>query len=267
MRNIAGASRGPSVQSVQRALALLEILADEGGEMGVTELGRRLGVHKATASRLLATLAEHALVERNPLTDKYRLGFGVVRLAAATVGRLDLVQQARPVLEQLAERTGETVNLAILDQDWAVNIDQVTGASAVVSVSWVGKRTPLHATSSGKVLLAHAPAEVRERILSGPLPRLTRRTIVDPGALRRQLAEAVARGYAFTVEELEVGLNAVAAPVRQAGGEVVAAISVSGPAYRVTPARIPMLVQSVRLAAAEISRRMGHVERRESVAR
>ncbi len=267
MRNGEGLSRGPSVQSVQRALALLEILADQGGEMGVTELGRRLGVHKATASRLLATLAEHALVERNPLTDKYRLGFGVVRLAAATVGRLDLVQQARPVLEQLAERTGETVNLAILDQGWAVNIDQVTGASAVVSVSWVGKRTPLHATSSGKVLLAHAPPEVREGILSGPLPRLTRRTIVDPDVLRRQLAEAVARGYAFTVEELEVGLNAVAAPVRQAGGEVVAAISVSGPAYRVTPARIPMLAQSVRLAAAEISRRMGHVERRESVAR
>jgi IclR family acetate operon transcriptional repressor len=159
------------------------------------------------------------------------------------------------------------VNLAILDGEWAVNIDQVTGASAVVSVSWVGKRTPLHATSSGKVLLAYAPAEVRERVLSGPLPRLTRRTIVDPEALRRQLAEAAARGYAFTVEELEVGLNAVAAPVHQAGGEVVAAISVSGPAYRVTPARIPTLGQTVRLAAAEISRRMGHVERRESVAR
>ena len=265
MRN--DSSRGPSVQSVRRALSILEMLADQGGEMGVTELGRHLGVHKATASRLLATLAEHGLVERNPLTDKYRLGIGVVRLAAATVGRLDLVQQARPVLEQLAERTGETVNLAILDGEWAVNIDQVTGASAVVSVSWVGKRTPLHATSSGKVLLAHAPAEVRERVLSGPLPRLTRRTIVDPDTLRRQLAEAVARGYAFTVEELEVGLNAVAAPVRQAGGAVVGAISVSGPAYRVTPARIPMLGQSVRLAAAEISRRMGHVERRESVAR
>ncbi len=258
---------GSPVQSVGRALTILQILADHGGELGVTDLGRRLGVHKATASRLVATLAEHGLVERNPLTDKYRLGFGVVRLAAAKVARIDLVQQARPVLEQLAERTGETVNLAILDEEWAVNIDQVTGARAVVSVSWVGKRTPLHATSSGKVLLAHAPAEVRDRVLAGSLPRLTRRTIVDPVVLRRQLADVIAQGYAFTVEELEVGLNAVAAPVRRAGGEVVAAISVSGPAYRVTPARIPMLGQVVRLAAGEISRRMGYVERRESVVR
>ncbi len=263
MRN----GRPPSVQSVRRAVSILELLADGGGELGVTELGKRLGVHKATASRLVATLAEHGLVERNPLTDKYRLGFGVVRLAAATVGRLDLVQQARPVLERLAEQTGETVNLAILDGEWAVNIDQVTGASSVVSVSWVGKRTPLHCTSSGKVLLAHAPREVREHVLSRPLERLTQHTIVDPQALGRQLSEAIARGYAFTVEELEVGLNAVAAPVRRAGGGVVAAISVSGPAYRVTPARIPMLGQAVRLAGVEVSRRMGHIERRESVAR
>lgn len=265
MRN--GAARGSSVQSVGRALSILGMLADEGGELGVTELARRLGVHKATTSRLLATLAEHGFVERSPHSDKYRLGFGVLRLAAATVGRIDLVPQARPVLERLAAQTEETVNLAILDDGWAVNIDQVTGARAVVSVSWVGKRTPLHATSSGKVLLAHAPPQVRERVLAEPLPRLTQRTIVDPDALRRQLEDAVARGYAFTVEELEVGLNAVAAPVRRADGEVVAAISVSGPAYRVTPARIPRLGRRVRLAAAEISRRMGYVERRESVAR
>lgn len=255
------------VQSVDRALGILELLAEGGAELGVTEIGRRLGVHKATASRLLATLAEHGLVERNPLSDKYRLGFGLVRLAGAAVGGLDLVQQARPTLRRLADRTGETVNLAVLDGDEVVNIDQVTGSREVVHVNWVGKRTPLHCTSNGKVLLAHLPQEERVRLLARPLPRLTAHTIVDPQALEEQLAEARGRGFAFTLEELEVGLNAVAAPVRGGDGSVVAAVSVAGPAYRVTAERIPMLGLATRLAAQEISRRMGYRERRETVGR
>jgi DNA-binding IclR family transcriptional regulator len=256
---------GGAVQSVGRAVAILEMLADGSGEIGVTELGHRLGVHKATASRLVATLAGHGLVERNPETDRYRLGFGVVRLAAAALGRLDLVQVARPVLQRLAEQTQETVNLAVLDGDRVTNIDQFTGSRSVVAVSWVGKRTPLHCTSNGKVLLAHLPDREVDRVLSRPLERLTPNTIVDPAVLRGQLREARARGYAYTVEELEVGLNAVAAPVREARGEVVAAVSLAGPAYRLPRARIPELARLVVEAAGEVSRRLGYVERRESV--
>lgn len=253
MRN----NRGATVQSVERAASILEVLAEAGPELGVTELGKRLGVHKATASRLVATLAEHALVERNPATDKYRLGFGLVRLATAAATGLDLVRQARPVLERLAEETRETVNLAVLDRDQVVNIDQVTAPHLVVNVNWVGKRTPLHCTSNGKVLLAHLPEAHRERLLAGPLERLTERTIVDPTVLRRELQEARARGYAYTVEELEVGLNAVAAPIRGPSREVIAAVSVAGPAYRVTRGRIQALARAAMAAAEEISRRMG----------
>lgn len=253
------------VQSVSRAVRLLELVAEHPGELGVTELGRRLGVHKATAFRLLATLAEAGLVEQDPDTDKYRPGFGVVRLAAAAVGSLDLVRQARPILQRLAEATKETVNLAVLDGDQVVNVDQVEASHAVVHVNWVGRRTPLHCTSNGKILLAHLPEAEQERLLATPLERRTPKTIVDPGRLRSQLGQARLRGYAYTVEELEVGLNAVAAPIRDADGAVVAAVSVAGPAYRVTRSRTSHLAREVVLAAADISRRMGYLERRESV--
>jgi DNA-binding IclR family transcriptional regulator len=191
------------------------------------------------------------------VTDKYRLGFGVVRLAAVVTGGLDLVRQSRPVLERLAEQTSETVNLAVLDGDRVVNIDQIAAPHLVVNVNWVGKRTPLHCTSNGKVLLASLPARERARLLRGRLERLAPNTIVDKDLLQAQLLEAEVRGYAYTLEELEVGLNAVAAPVRDSGGGVIAAVSVSGPAYRFTRGRIPEVGGLVRKAGADIARRMG----------
>jgi DNA-binding IclR family transcriptional regulator len=254
----------PHVQSVGRALGILEALAD-GGEMGVTELGRLLGVHKATASRLVATLADRGLVERNPETDKYRLGFGLIHLAGAALAGLELVRQAHPVLEDLAERTRETVNLAVLEGDAVLHVDQIAGTRSVVSVSWVGRRTPVHCTSNGKVLLAFLDGPERERLLASPLERRTANTIVDPDQLRAQLVEVQARGYAQTVEELEEGLNAVAAPVHRADGEVVAAVSVAGPAFRMRPAELPRIGRMAVDAAGAISRRMGYAERRRSV--
>ena len=153
-------------------------------------------MHKATASRLVSTLAERGLLERDPVNEKYRLGFGLVRLAGAAMAGLDIVREAHPVLEGLAERTRETVNLGVISGDSVVYIDQVTGTRSVVAVSWIGRRTPLHCTSNGKVLLAFEPREDRERHLAEPLERLAERTIVDPGVLRTQLEEVVRTGYA-----------------------------------------------------------------------
>jgi DNA-binding IclR family transcriptional regulator len=229
----------------------------EAGELGVTELGRRLGVHKATASRLAATLAERGFLERDPTTDRYRLGFGLIRLAGAAMAGLDLVRTARPVLEDLAERTRETVTLGVLSGDEVVSIDQVTGTRSIVSVSWVGTRTSLHTTSTGKVFLASLDEADLDRRLATRLPRETKRTIVDPAQLRTQLGEVRRRGYAQTLEELEEGLNAVAAPVRQADGQVVAALSVSGPAFRMRPVDLPRIGRLTTEAAGTISRRLG----------
>jgi IclR family acetate operon transcriptional repressor len=254
-------ARGGNLQSVNRALRALELIA-EAGELGVSELGRRLDVHKATASRLVATLAERGMVERDPVTEKYRLGFGLIRLAGAAMASMDLVRTARPVLEDLADRTRETVNLGVLSGDAVVYIDQVTGTRSIVAVSWVGRRTPLHATSNGKMLLASVDERERDRLLASPLDRTTPATITDPGKLRAQLGEIRARGYATTMEELEEGLNAVAAPIRRADGEVVAALSVSGPAFRMRPVDLPRVGRLTMEAATAISRRLGYVERR-----
>lgn len=250
-----------NLQSVRRAVSALEQIS-EAGELGVTELGRRLDVHKATASRLVATLAERGLLERDPVTEKYRLGFGLIRLAGAAMAGLDIVRTAHPILEDLAERTRETVNLGVLSGDGVVYIDQVTGTRSIVAVSWVGRRTPLHCSSNGKVLLAHLPATERDAHLAGPLEPMAPRTITDPAALRSQLEDVVRRGYAQTMEELEEGLNAVAAPVRQADGQVVAALSVSGPAFRMRPMDLPRMARFAMDAADAISRRLGYVDRR-----
>jgi IclR family acetate operon transcriptional repressor len=251
---------GSNLQSVTRAIRALELIA-ETGQVGVTELGRMLGVHKATASRLVATLAERGLVERDPVSEKYRLGFGLIRLAGAAMAGMDLVRTAHPVLEDLAERTRETVNVGVLSGDAVVYVDQIFGTRAIVSVSWVGRRAPLHCTSNGKVLLASLPEAERDRLLDRPLERPTSHTIVDPDTLRTQLREIEVRGYAQTLEELEEGLNAVAAPVRRPDGEVVAALSVSGPAFRMRPVDLPRIARLTMEAAGAVSRRLGYVDR------
>ncbi|GAA0695562.1 IclR family transcriptional regulator [Kitasatospora atroaurantiaca] len=246
------------MQSVDRAVTILELLARRG-EAGVTEIAAELGVHKSTAFRLVAALEMRGLVEQPGERGKYRLGLGLVRLAGAATARLDLSQQSRPICERLAAEVAETINIAILDDDAAVNIDQVLGPSAVTTHNWVGQRTALHATSSGKVLLAHLSEAALERRLAEPLTSYTARTITDPRKLRRQLENVRTEGFACTIEELETGLNAVAAPLFAYHGQVVAAVSASGPSYRLSEPRILEVAAAVQRAAQEISARLGYV--------
>lgn len=243
------------VQSVDRALSILELLA-RSGEAGVTELADALGVHKSTAFRLMATLEGHGLVEQTEERGKYRLGVGLLRLAGATTARLDVVQEARPVCRKLAADTGETVNVAVLADRAALYLDQVAGSSALQPHNWVGQHIPLHATSNGKVLLAGLDAERLDDLL-GSLPAYTDMTITRKGQLRKELARVREQGYAVAVDELEVGLTAVAAPVRNAHGDVIATMSVSGPTFRLGPERVQEVVVLLRDAAAEVSHRLG----------
>ena len=243
------------VQSVDRAVTILEILA-RTGEAGVTELARELGVHKSTAFRLTAALERRNLVEQNAGRGKYRLGTGLLRLAGATTSRLDLVQESRGVTRQLAQRTGETVNVAVLSDGAALYMDQVAGSSALQPHNWVGQRIPLHATSNGKVLLsALEPSEVARQVPS--LRSYTANTITTMDGLLRELDEVRTRGYAFAIDELEIGLTAVAAPIRNSHGEGVASMSISGPTFRIDARRVPQLAEAARAAADEVSRRLG----------
>ncbi|MFI2509942.1 IclR family transcriptional regulator [Streptomyces sp. NPDC018972] len=246
-----------AVQSVDRAVSVLEILARHG-EAGVTEIAGELGVHKSTAFRLLGVLENRGLVTQTKDRGKYHLGAGVLRLAGAAAVRLDISQEGIPVCRELADELGETVNIAVLDDDAAVNIMQARGTASVTAQNWLGRRTPLHATAGGKVFLAHLPPAVREGHLARPLRRFTERTITTAAELRGELETVVEHGYAATLEELELGLAAVAAPVRSHDGTVIAAISVSGPVYRLRADLLPELGSRTATAAAGLSRRMGY---------
>jgi IclR family acetate operon transcriptional repressor len=244
------------VQSVDRAVSILDLLA-AGGWSGGAEVARSLGVHRSTALRLLATLERHGLVERDPRSARYRLGERLAQLASVASGEADLRLLARPICERLAEAVGETVTLDVLDGVEILPVEQATASSSFMNVNWLGRRTPIHCTASGKVILAFGPEPLRQRVLAGPLERRTPRTIVDPAELRAQLAGVRERGYGSTAEELEVGLSAIAAPVWSRDGLVVGAVDVSGPAHRLSATGTPAAVRLAVRAAAHLSRRLG----------
>jgi DNA-binding IclR family transcriptional regulator len=243
------------VQSVDRALTILAVLARHG-QVGVTEIAAELGVHKSTAFRLMTTLESHDLVEQTEDRGKYRLGIGLLRLAGATTARLDVVQEARPLCRKLAGDTGATVNVAVLSDRSALYVDQVAGTSTLQTHNWVGQHIPLHATSNGKVLLSGLEAaEVDRRVES--LPAYTPQTITSRAKLHRQLDRARGDGYAVAVDELEIGLTAIAAPIRNAHGDVIASISVSGPTFRFKDGEVDGVVPVLRGVADEVSLRLG----------
>jgi IclR family acetate operon transcriptional repressor len=239
------------MKSADRALAILAAFSDDRPELGVSELARQLGMHKSTASRLLATLEARGLVRR--AGDRFAPGPELVRLGSLAAGGAALVTAARPTLVGLAEETRETVNLAIRQGDSVLNLHQVETAHFVGLTDWTGKTTPLHATANGKALLAWG---------AGPIPgnrkALTARTIVEEEELLAELERTRRRGSAQAVEELEAGLNAVAAPVFDASGACVAAVSVAGPSYRLPPRLLSGVGRTCAAAADEISSALGH---------
>ena len=240
----------------QRVVEVLDLLGESRDGLGVREIARRLDVHPSTSSRLLATLATAGLLERDPASARYRIGARVVGLAAAAVGRLPVVSQARPELEHLSSLSAETVNLAIRDGRHVVYVDQVTPAQTVVMASWVGRRSPVHASSSGKVLLAFGDTDVRAAVRGlGRLERLTARTVTDPAQLLESLGQVRRQGYAASAGELEDGLVTIAAPVL-VDGVATAAISVSGPSYRLPAREVAHLARLTMDAAAAAAHRM-----------
>ena len=172
-------SRPSQVQSVDRAIAILYLLAQRGGA-GVTEVAAELGVHKSTAFRLIAALENGSLIEQDGERGKYHLGRGVLRLAAATAARLELPIESRPVCRRLAAELGEAVDVAILDSGEATSILQEYAPSAITGRNWLGQRTPLHATASGKMLLAWTDAVTLRKVLDSELHRYTSHTVTKP---------------------------------------------------------------------------------------
>ena len=248
------------VQAVERAIAILKSFSTERPERGVGELSRELGLHKSTVSRLMQTLEQGGLLARNPETKRYRLGTELLGLASEVLSYMDVREVARPFLRRLAEDCQESVNLVVLEGGQVVNLEQfVPPARQVKNIGRVGRRMCAHCTAAGKVMLAYLPPDRLDKVLAGELLKFTIHTITDPDKLRQELAQIPERGYAGAREELEDGLNAVAAPITDHTGRVVAAASIAGPAYRVAPEMFSHLAGQLVEVTEQISRQLGHV--------
>ncbi|MGD2041979.1 MAG: IclR family transcriptional regulator, partial [Anaerolineae bacterium] len=259
------------IQSVERAIAILKSFSMEQPERGVSELSQALDLHKSTVSRLVQTLERGGLLTRNPETRRYQLGTELIGLGAQVTSHLDVREVARPLLRQLAMQCQESVNLVVLvssiplDPDAGsevVNLEQfIPPARQVKNIGRVGRRMCAHSTAAGKVLLAYLPPEQQAHNLPSTLMRFTARTITQPDELQEELGRVRQRGYAVSQEELEEGLNALAAPIRDHTGAVIAAASVAGPAYRVTPEIFHELAQQLMHVTAQISEQLGYRQR------
>jgi IclR family acetate operon transcriptional repressor len=252
-----GSGRDGAVQSVDRAISVLQVLARHG-DLGVTEISNELAIHKSTVSRLLGTLEARGLVEQATHRGRYRLGHGVAQLAQGVSKKHDVSVVSRPVCSALAEDLGETVNVAVHEGRGIVTIDQVIGSSQITTVNWVGQRQAMHSTSAGKVFLANLPRAELETYLAEKLERFTEFTIVDRAVLETELAAISDAGYGRTIDEQELGLSAVAAPIRALDGRVIAALAVSGPTFRINDETVPNIAERLLSAAAEISERNGY---------
>ncbi len=242
-----------SIQTVSNALRLLEVFYDEP-ELGVSELSRRLGLHKNNVFRLLATLELGGYVEQSRTNDEYRLGVRCLELGRAYSRSHSLVERARPVLTDLVAELGETAHLGVLRDHQVVHLDGIEPRRLLVTASRVGQRLPVHCSALGKVLVGCADPSVRksyyENVVTSGLEAVTPDTVVDGAKLNDLFRTVGGQGYALDLGECEVGLNCIAAPVYGGSGEVVAALSVSGPAVRLSEDVLFSKVLPVLTAAA-----------------
>ena len=265
------ASSPYKVQVLDRALDILRVLGDRQTDCGLAELCAELQLHKSTVHRLAMVLERHRLVERNPDTGRYRLGLRLFELGSRALSVVDLRNQSRPYLNQVLQETQETVHLCILDGSEIVYLEKLEPERSVRLASRVGRRAPAYCTSVGKAMLAGLSGEeVEEIIRASSFKKLTKHTITTPAQLKMELQKIRARGYALDNEENEEGVRCVGAAVQDHGGKPIAAISVSGPAFRVSKAKTEKIAESVMHAAAGLSAASGydfaHGARREKAA-
>ncbi len=241
------ASPPQGAQAALRAIRLLKLFTPERREMSLGDVSQIAGLNKTTTHRLLRALQSEAMIDQNSATGLYRLGPGLMALGVQALSSSDLRLRVRPMLKRLAKDSGETVTLEVPIDDSMLILDEVTGDHVIGAGGNVGTRWPLHATSTGKVVIAFDDSGILR--LGEVLQSLTKNTIVDHGVLERQLGSIRRRGFAESVDELEDGFSGVAAVIRGGLGEVLGALSICGPTQRLTSARRARLGASLRVAS------------------
>jgi IclR family KDG regulon transcriptional repressor len=247
-----------NVRAVERAAQILTSLDDRHPERTLAEIARVTGLPKSTAYRILVTLDHCGFVERTSDGQRYRLGVSLAALGLTALRRLSIRREARPHMERLVGRFNETCSLGILDQGSVLDIEVIHDDHLLTVASEVGGRLPLHATASGKAFLAFLPPEDVGSVLGAPLKAYTENTTTSRAQLREELDLVRQRGYALDAEENEIGVQAVSAPILDAGGEAVAVLSIPGPRSRLTPERVEEIAQALIDAANAISAMQRH---------
>jgi DNA-binding IclR family transcriptional regulator len=245
------------LQSVDNALRILELFSGNVQELGVSDVSRMLGLGRSTAHRLLSTLENRGFVEQNPNTGKYKLGIKIVNIGANLLGKLNLIKECRPYLEQVSNKTGETCHLALYSQGEITFVDKVQGKNPANMASTIGLKRPAHITATGKSILAYLPEKDFEKYLcSTELQQYTPATITVRGEFREHIQKIKEQGYSEDQQESEEGLVCMGAPIRDATGKVVAAMSVSGAVSRMD-SRKEEMVRVIKEAADQASRACG----------
>jgi IclR family acetate operon transcriptional repressor len=247
-----------TLQTLRKGLAVLETLEAAAGELTLTGLSQRLGESPTVVFRLLKTLEERGFVQQDPASKRYALGLRLWEMGARVVSRQGLVDLARPVLRWLTEVTGETSALVVRRDTDVLYLDIVEGSEPLRVYAEVGARAPIHATASGKAMLAFEPAAVVDAVVAAGMRRLTPLTVTSARALRQRLEEVRRTGLSVNAGERRADIAAVAAPVRNGRGECVAAVSISGPVTRFREDHLELVKRHVRKASEEISARLGH---------
>ncbi len=258
MRNASEKSRDPYLLgSLSKGLEVVDCFARQSS-WSLAELANTLQQSKPTIFRILRTLEEFGYVQKNPQTARYSLGLRFHTLGSAAVRHEQLRWQALPPLQDLAQATGETIHVGILYDGGAICVQAVDGTHVVRTQSLLGKRSPVHASAMGKILLAHLPdSEVQAMFSDRALSRFTPNTITSLAALQRSLRRARKDGWVLDNEEMEVGVRCIGAPIRNAGNQVCAALAISAPAARMEAARTQQLIPLILAAADRISRMLG----------
>ncbi|HME58025.1 MAG TPA: IclR family transcriptional regulator [Terracidiphilus sp.] len=247
------------VQALDRAFAVLDLLGESGTPMGLAQVASSLQLHKSTAHRFLMVLEKHRMVERTP-GGKFRLGLRLFDLGNRAIEQYDLRERAQPHLKRLVAETEETAHLCILEGTHVIYIDKIEPARSVRMITRIGASNPVHCTSVGKAILAFLPEERITDILSRlRFERYTSHTISTVEALRAEIEKTRRRGYAVDDEEYEEGLRCIAVPVLDAQRLPVAAVSVSGPSFRVTAQKLPAIANHLLQCVRGISVDMGFV--------
>lgn len=254
----------PSVYHVQvldRVFRILDVLTESGSGIGLPEIADRLDLHKSTAHRLMMVLEANRFVERNPISGRYHLGSRLMELGLSAVSQLSVYEIALPHLRALVAETGETAHLAVLRDGQVVSLVSAESTQTLRTPVTVGSRTPAHCTSLGKSMLAFGTEEQVEAYLrEQPLKSYTQKTITKVSRFKAELRLTRERGYAIDNEEREVGLRCIGAPIWNSSGDVIAAVSIAGPAFRISDEQIPTLSKAVVRTATRISTSMGYRE-------